>query len=80
MHNETFLAENKKKVEIISAETYITAVHNGFIEFDNEEQDISAQLTFDCMPDYFPDPGVHHIIAVNMGSKGNIIWVELVEI
>jgi hypothetical protein len=51
-----------------------------FIEFDNEEQDISAQLTFDCMPDYFPDPGVHHIIAVNMGSKGNIIWVELVEI
>lgn len=30
------LAENKKKVEIISDETYITAVHNGFIEFDNE--------------------------------------------
>ncbi|MBR5800071.1 MAG: hypothetical protein IKY23_08395 [Lachnospiraceae bacterium] len=78
-----FILEDGTVVTLpLAEEDFIESLHlkEVFIEFDNEEQDISAQLTFDCMPDYFPDPGVHHIIAVNMGSKGNIIWVEMVEI
>ncbi len=66
----------------LAEEDFIESLHLNevFIYFDNEEQDISATLSFYCMPDYFVDPETNHIIAVNMDSKGNIRDVELVEI
>ena len=66
----------------LAEEDFIESLHlkEVFIEFDNEEQELSATLTFYCRPDYFVDPETNHIIAVNMDSKGNIRDVELVEI
>ena len=66
----------------LAEEDFIESLHLNevFIEFDNEEQDISASLTFYCRPDYFVDPETNHIIAVNIDSKGNIRDVELVEV
>ena len=66
----------------LAEEDFIESLHLNevFIEFDNEEQDISASLTFCCRPDYFVDPETNHIIAVNIDSKGNIRDVELVEV
>lgn len=66
----------------LTEEDFIESLHLNevFIDFDNEEQELSATLTFYCRPDYFVDPETNHIIAVNMDSKGNIRDVELVEI
>ena len=78
-----FILEDGTVVTLpLAEEDFIESLHLNevFIEFDNEEQDISASLTFYCRPDYFVDPETNHIIAVNMDSKGNIRDVELVEI
>ena len=66
----------------LAEDDFIESLHLNevFIEFNNEEQELSATLTFYCRPDYFVDPETNHIIAVNMDSKGNIRDVELVEI
>jgi hypothetical protein len=78
-----FILEDGTVVTLpLAKEDFIESLHLNevFIEFDNEEQDISASLVFHCMPDYFADPETDHIIAVEMDSKGNISSVELVEI
>ena len=78
-----FILEDGTEVTLpLAEEDFIESLHLNevFIEFDNEEQDISASLTFYCRPDYFVDPETNHIIAVNMDSKGNIRDIELVEI
>ncbi len=78
-----FILEDGTVVTLpLAEEDFIESLHlkEVFIEFDNEEQDISASLVFHCMPDYFADPNVDHIIAVKMDSKGNISSVELIEI
>ena len=78
-----FILEDGTVVTLpLAEEDFIESLHlkEVFIEFDNEEQDISASLVFYCMPDYFADPETDHIIAVKMDSNGNISSVELVEI
>lgn len=78
-----FILEDGTVVTLpLAEEDFIESLHlkEVFIEFDNEEQDISASLVFHCMPDYFADPETDHIIAVKMDSNGNISSVELVEI
>ena len=78
-----FILEDGTEVTLpLSEEDFIESLHLNevFIEFNNEEQELSATLTFYCRPDYFVDPETNHIIAVNMDSKGNIRDVELVEI
>ena len=78
-----FILEDGTVVTLpLAEEDFIESLHlkEVFIEFDNEEQDISASLVFHCMPDYFADPETDHIIAVKMDSKGNISSVELIEI
>ena len=78
-----FILEDGTEVTLpLSEEDFIESLHLNevFIDFDNEEQELSATLTFYCRPDYFVDPETNHIIAVNMDSKGNIRDVELVEI
>ena len=78
-----FILEDGTVVTLpLAKEDFIESLHLNevFIEFDNEEQDISASLVFHCMPDYFADPETDHIIAVKMDSNGNISSVELVEI
>lgn len=78
-----FILEDGTVVTLpLAKEDFIESLHLNevFIEFDNEEQDISASLVFHCMPDYFADPETDHIIAVKMDSKGNISSVELIEI
>ena len=78
-----FILEDGTEVTLpLSEEDFIESLHLNevFIEFNNEEQELSATLTFYCRPDYFADPETDHIIAVNMDSKGNIRDIELVEI
>ena len=78
-----FILEDGTVVTLpLAEEDFIESLHLNevFIDFDNEEQELSATLTFYCRPDYFVDPETNHIIAVNMDSKGNIRDVELVEI
>ena len=78
-----FILEDGTVVTLpLAEEDFIESLHLNevFIEFNNEEQELSATLTFYCRPDYFVDPETNHIIAVNMDSKGNIRDVELVEI
>ena len=78
-----FILEDGTVVTLpLAEEDFIESLHlkEVFIEFNNEEQELSATLTFYCRPDYFVDPETNHIIAVNMDSKGNIRDVELVEI
>jgi hypothetical protein len=77
-----FILEDGTVVTLpLAEEDFIESLHLNevFIEFNNEEQELSATLTFYCRPDYFVDPETNHIIAVNMDSKGNIRDVELVE-